>query len=422
MLRPGAGGHCLPTTAHRRLTTRMAYWDRREAIQAYLAEHGWRGWLLMDFRGSNPLLWQVLGRGTKGGHLTRRTFCWIPAGDGPVVMLAHAIEPSAVADPRWEVRTYHNGESLRSALSAFGLAGGTVAMEYSPMGELPYVSRVDGGTLDMVRSLGAEVVSSADLLQLAIAQWDDGQIAQHDQAAQLVDQVKDEAFALVGERLQAGGPIDEYTVSRFIEEQFAARNLATIYRPTVAVGPNSANPHYEPVEGTALTIGRDEWLLIDLWARVNEPGSPFADVTWVAWTGPSPVPPRHEQIFHVVRRARDLALERLQAAANAGRTPQGWEIDRAVREYIAGEGYGEQFTHRTGHNLGPEEVHGSAGVCLDDFETHDTRGVLPGVAFSVEPGIYLPGDFGVRLELNAVMSTTGPRVYTPVQTQIVTLT
>ncbi|HEV2122403.1 MAG TPA: M24 family metallopeptidase [Chloroflexota bacterium] len=399
----------------------MAYWERKEAVQAYLTDNGLRGWLLMDFRGSNPLLWQVLGRGTKGGHLTRRTFCWIPAGEGPVVVLAHAIEPGAVADSRWEVRTYHNGESLRAALSALGLAGGTVAMEYSPMGELPYVSRVDGGTLDVVRSLGADVVSSADLLQLAIAQWDKHQIAQHDRAAQLVDQVKNDAFALVGERLRAGETIDEYTVSRFIEEQFAARDLATIYRPTVAVGPNSANPHYEPVPETSRTIGKDEWLLVDLWARVNEPGSPFADVTWVAWTGPSPLPERHERVFQIVRRARDLALDRLQAAASAGRTPQGWEIDRAVRDYIAGEGYGDQFTHRTGHNLGPEEVHGSAGVCLDDFETHDVRGVLPGVAFSVEPGIYLPDDFGVRLEINAVMSITGPRVFTPVQTEVIRL-
>jgi Xaa-Pro aminopeptidase len=222
--------------------------------------------------------------------------------------------------------------------------------------------------------------------------------------------------------VKAGAAVNEYEVSRFIEEQFAARGLATIYHPTVAVGPNSANPHYEPLEGQSRSIGKDEWLLIDLWARVDTPGSPYADVTWVAWTGPSRVPERIVGVFEVVKRGRDLALERLKAAADEGRDPQGWEIDRAVRDYIASEGYGEQFTHRTGHNLGPEEVHGSAGVCLDDFETHDTRAVLPGVAFSVEPGIYLQGDFGVRLELNAVMMKGGPVVYTPVQNEIVTLT
>ncbi len=384
----------------------------------------------MDFRGSNPLLWQVLGRGPEGGHLTRRTFLWIPAtphppsrsplvGEGKPIVLAHAIEAQALADERWEVRTYHHRESLRAALASLGLHHKTVAMEYSPMGELPYVSRVDGGTLDLVRSLGADVVSSADLLQLAIAQWDARQVEQHRRAAQLVDQVKNEAFALVGERLRAGVPVDEYAVCAFIVERFSALGLLTVYRPTVAAGPNSANPHYEPAERGARTIERDQWLLIDLWARVNEPGSPYADVTWVAWTGPSPVPDQYRRVFTVVRRARDLALEYLARAAREGRTPQGWEVDRAVRDFVAGEGYGEYFTHRTGHNLGPEEVHGSAGVCLDDFETHDTRLVLRGVAFSVEPGIYLPGQFGVRLELNAVMGADGPQVYTPVQDEIV---
>jgi Xaa-Pro aminopeptidase len=402
----------------------MAYWDRRDAVQGFLAQQGWRGWLLMDFRGSNPLLWQVLGRGPQGGHLTRRTFLWIPAGAGEVVALPHDIERGALVDPRWTTRSYTGAASLREALGALGIGGGAgaVAMEYSPLGELPYVSRVDGGTLDLVRSLGAEVVSSADLLQLAIARWDERQVAQHDRAAQLVDQVKDEAFRFVGERLRAGAPVDEHEVAQGISAGFAARGLTSVYGPTVAAGPNSANPHYEPLAGSSRPIGRDEWLLIDLWARLDEPGSPFADVTWVAWTGPSPVPQRVREVFEVVRQGRDLALERLAGAAAEGTAPQGWEIDRAVRDFIAGAGFGPYFTHRTGHNLGPEELHGSAGVCLDDFETHDTRRVLPGVAFSVEPGIYLPADFGVRLELNAVMTASGPRVYTPVQREIITLT
>jgi Xaa-Pro dipeptidase len=406
----------------------VTYWQHRDAVQGYLAEQGWRGWLLMDFRGSNPLLWQVLGRGPEGGHLTRRTFLWLPAtpaGGAPadgVVVLAHAIESSALADPRWTLRTYHDRTSLQAALAGLGLAGGQVAMEYSPLAELPYVSRVDGGTLDLIRSLGATVVSSADLLQLAIARWDERQVAQHAQAAQLVDQVKDEAFAFVARRLRAGQPVDEHTVARLIQQRFAELGLATVYAPTVAAGEHSANPHYEPVAEHSRPIGHDQWLLIDLWARVAEPGSPFADVTWVAWTGPGSVPEGIRQVFEVVRRARDLALERLAAGAAAGRWPQGWEIDRAVRDEIARAGFGPYFTHRTGHNLGPEEVHGSAGVCLDDFETHDTRRVLPGVAFSVEPGIYLPGEFGVRLELNAVMTAQGPAVYTPVQQAIVTLT
>ncbi len=406
----------------------MSYWSRRDAVQSYLAERGWHGWLLMDFRGSNPLLWQVLGRQPQGGHLTRRTFCWIASSsrgaepEREVVVLAHAIEAQALADPRWELRTYHDRHSLHDALRALVPAGATIAMEYSPMAELPYVSRVDGGTLDLVRSLGAAIVSSADLLQLAIAQWDERQIEQHQRAAALVDLVREEAFELVALALQRGRPIDEYTISHYIEQRFETIDLLTVYHPTVAVGPHTANPHYEPSPAGSHLIGRDDWLLIDLWARVNEPGSPFADVTWVAWTGPSPVPAEIEQVFETVRAARDLALARLEAAAASGRALEGWEIDRAVRDFIAAQGYGPYFTHRTGHNLGPEEVHGSAGACLDDFETHDTRLLLPGIAFSIEPGIYLPGRFGVRLELNAVMTPAGPRVYTPVQHEVIVLT
>ncbi len=404
----------------------MSYWTRRGAVHAQMQAEGIDGWLLMDFRGNNPLFAQALGRGASGGHLTRRTFAWIPADpDAGITVIAHAIESSAMHDDRYPVVTYHDAPSLRARLSALGrggsLDGTTVAMEYSPGGGLPYVSRVDGGTIDMMRELGASVVSSANLLQLAIAQWDETQVAQHDTAARLVDDVKNEAFALVADRLRAGGTIDEYEVQQFIVDGFAARDLVSVYRPTVAVGPNSANSHYEPLQDRCLPIGRDQWLLIDLWARMNVAGSPFADVTWVAWTGPSPVPTRIREVYDVVREARDLALIRLQVAAQAGRTPEGWEIDRAVRDHIEAAGYGPYFTHRTGHNLGPEEVHGSAGVCLDDFETHDTRLVLPGVAFSVEPGIYLQGDFGVRLELNAVMGADGADVYTPVQRDIITL-
>src|SRR5687767_14602813 len=208
----------------------MPYWDRRDSVQQHLRQHDLRGWLLMDFRGANPLLWQVLGGMPEGVHFTRRTFAWIDAS-GEVTLLAHSIEAGSVGDPRWKVATYHNGTSLKEALAGFGISGGRIAMEYSPMGELPYVSRVDGGTLDVVRSLGAEVVTSADLLQLAIAQWDQMHIEQHDRAAQLVDGVKNDAFALVGERVKVGERVDEYEVSRFIEEQFAARGLATIYLP-----------------------------------------------------------------------------------------------------------------------------------------------------------------------------------------------
>ena len=402
----------------------MAYWERRDAVQDFLARQGWRGWLLMDFRGSNPLLWQVLGRGPEGGHLTRRTFLWIPAGEGEIVALPHDIERGALVDPRWTTRSYTGGASLREALAALGIGGGRGPWPWStpPWGSCPTSPAWTGAPSTWCAPWARRWSPRPTCCSWPSPSGTSARWRSTTAPRSWWIEVKDEAFAFVGERLRAGAAVDEHEVAEGITAGFAARGLTSVYSPTVAAGPNSANPHYEPLAGRSRPIGRDEWLLIDLWARLDEPGSPFADVTWVAWTGPAPVPQRVREVFEVVRQGRDLALERLAGAAAEGTAPQGWEIDRAVRDYIAGAGFGPYFTHRTGHNLGPEELHGSAGVCLDDFETHDTRRVLPGVAFSVEPGIYLPADFGVRLELNAVMTESGPRVYTPVQREIITLT
>jgi Xaa-Pro dipeptidase len=404
----------------------MTYWETQGAVQARMRENGIDGWLLMDFRGTNPFMARVLGRGGIGGIVTRRTFAWLPAKpDARPVVLAQAREAHALTDHRWDVRVYADAASLRSQLAALGpcdrLAGATVAMEMSPLGALPYVSRIDAGTVGLIECLGATVVTSADLLQDCLARLSADQVAQHARAAYLIDAAKDDAFAFVANQIALGCPVDEFAVQSRLMARFTADGLVTDAAPTVACGPNSARGHYVPRAGHARAIGSDDWLLIDLWARVDQPGSPYADVTWVAWTGPSPVPARHREVFGIVRQARDLAVSMIGGAAREGYTLQGWQVDRAVRDFIAENGHGHQFPHRTGHNLGPEEVHGTAGVCLDDFETHDTRLIIPGVAFSVEPGIYLEGEFGVRLELNVVMGANGPEVHTPVQAEIVEL-
>ena len=402
----------------------MAYWDRRDAVQGFLAQQGWRGWLLMDFRGSNPLLWQVLGRGPQGGHLTRRTFLWIPAGAGEVVALPHDIERGALVDPRWTTRSYTGaGQPARGPRRPGDRRGaGAVAMEYSPLGEAPYVSRVDGGTLDLVRSLGAEVVSSADLLQLAIAQWDERQVAQHDHAAQLVDQVKDEAFRFVGERLRAGAPVDEHEVAQGIS--------AGVRRPRADL---RVQPHRRPPAPTAPTPTTSPWpAAAPHRARRVAPdrplgppgraGLPFADVTWVAWTGPPPSPAR---------------AGRVRGGAPGAR-PWPWSASPAPPRRARPPGVGDRPRGAGLHRRGrlrpllhpphrPQPGAGGAARVGRGSALTTSRRTTPGascrgVAFSVEPGIYLPADFGVRLELNAVMTASGPRVYTPVQREIITLT
>ena len=405
---------------------KMTYWDHQDEVRTMMQGTGIDGWLLMDFRGSNPMFSRVLGRGGIGGHVTRRTFVWLPADPAlrPVVV-SQAREAKAMADARWDLRTYRDAQELRDVLATLGpsnrLAGANVAMEYSPECALPYISRIDAGTVDLLTKLGANVVTSADLLQLTLARLSDLQIQQHREAAILVDTVKNESFQLVAKRVHANEPIAEYEVQQFIVRRFGECGLVTDAHPTVACGPNSATGHYTPLPTSSRMIGANDWLLIDLWARLDCAGSPYADVTWVAWTGPDDIPAKNRSIFAIVKSARDHAVKRIADATTQGRTLCGWEVDRGVRDLIGMTGFGNEFPHRTGHNLGPEEVHGSAGVCLDDFETHDTRMIMPGVAFSVEPGIYLEGEFGVRLEINVVMTEAGPVVHTPTQDEIIRL-
>ena len=404
----------------------MTFWDHQDEVRALMHRTGIDGWLLMDFRGSNPMFSRVLGRGGIGGHVTRRTFAWLPADPAPrPVVVAQAREAKAMADARWELRTYRDAQELRAVLGTLGpsnrLAGATVATEYSPECALPYISRIDAGTVDLLSKLGANVVTSADLLQITLARLSELQIQQHREAAGLVDLIKNDAFRLVANRVQSNEPISEYEVQQFIVRRFGECGLVTDAHPTVACGPNSATGHYNPRPTASRNIGANDWLLIDLWARLDRQGSPYADVTWVAWTGPSDIPAKNLSVFEIVRSARDHAVNMIAEATVQGRTLFGWEVDRGVRELIGKTGFGNEFPHRTGHNLGPEEVHGSAGVCLDDFETHDTRTIMPGVAFSVEPGIYLEGEFGIRLEINVVMTDNGPEVHTPIQDEIVRL-
>ncbi|MDE2704150.1 MAG: M24 family metallopeptidase, partial [Gemmatimonadota bacterium] len=347
----------------------------------------------------------------------RRVFLIVPAVGAPR-LLGSAVEPEALAGLGIEIAHYASWKQLHALLrdAVDGLP--QVAMEYWPGGALPTVSWVDGGTLELVRSLGPEVVSSADLCQIALATWSADALASHRDACRQVAEVKDAAFEYIRRRLHTG--LTEFDVQSFIVAELEQRGLDSGHPPIVGVNGNSGNPHYEPRADTAAPIEPGAWILIDLWARHPGEQHVFGDMTWVAFAGPH-VPAAHAEVFSAVREARDQVLARLDAAWRAGEVLQGWQLDRVARQILTTRGLGEQFVHRTGHSLGPGPSIHALGVNLDDLETHDARSILPGTGFSVEPGAYLP-EFGVRLEVNVYVDPeTGPEVTTPIQNDVVLL-
>ena len=369
------------------------------------------GWLVYDYRESNPIFRQVI---QPSGHVTRPCYFYLPARGAPT-LLTHHVDAGKFAESGVYCIVYSNRETLVSALRELISSSGRLAMEYSPMNELPRVSRVDAGTVELVRSMGVDVVSSADLMQAATHRWTPEQYADHHATALKLGRIVNEAFAHAGERLGQG--VTEFDVAEFIRHRFAEEGIASPDGPIVAVNANASDPHYEPSARQHSSILPGDWLLIDLWAKGVAPGSVYADITWCAYAGDR-VPARHQEIFEIVIGARDAAVEFLQESHRKGDAVRGWQADSVARNYIESRGYGQWFTHRLGHSIG-FEVHSEA-VNLDGFETHDTRRIIPGVCFSVEPGIYLP-DFGVRSEIDVFMSEDGPFPSSPVQREVVLL-
>jgi Xaa-Pro dipeptidase len=373
--------------------TRMSALDvaHLPELQRALHEAGVDGWLLYDFHGLNPIATALL---RFQGLTTRRAFAWIPA-DGTPMALSHAIEQGPWRHwPReWENRQYSGWRSLELALHEI-IGGKRVAMEYSPGDAVPYLDRVPAGVLDMVHDAGATVVSSAELVSRFYAVWTAEHRASHERAAEAISRIAHEAIARAGEAAH-GQPLSEYALKSWILEAFAREGLSTDHGPIVAAGRNSAGPHYEPRESGSANIARDDILLVDLWAR--EEGGVFADQTWMASLGePSE---RAAQVWMAVRDARDAAISLLRVRLAAGESIRGAEVDDAARAIVERRGFGARFIHRTGHSIDSRDLHGS-GPHLDNLETREERELISGVGFSIEPGVYLPGEFGMRSEVN----------------------
>jgi Xaa-Pro aminopeptidase len=372
-----------------------------KAVQQSLGEFGLDGWLFYDFRGGNVLARRVLGLDQKPPG-SRRFFYFVPANGEPA-KLVHRIETGALDDLPGTKTIYLPWQELEAGVAQLLRRCKRVAMEYAPRVSNPYVSRVDAGTIELVRGCGVEVVSSGDLIQQFEATWDDDQWQMHLQAEKVTIAAYDVAWGLIAERVRAGMKVRETEVQSAIMDHFHRHGLTTYSPPIVGVGPHSGDPHYEPVAGRDAAIGAGDLVLVDLWAKVDKPRSVYSDLTRMGFVGES-VPKRFEDIFAIVAQARDAAISCVRDAYAAGRALCGWEVDAAGRRVIDQAGFGAKFIHRIGHNIG-QEVHGN-GANMDDLETHEERLVLRRTCFSIEPGIYFD-EFGVRSEVNVFVDGNG---------------
>jgi Xaa-Pro dipeptidase len=417
--------------------------ERVKAIQAALREAQVDGWLFYDFRGSDPLAYRILKLDQRG-ITTRRWFYYIPARGEPV-KLVHSIERDKLDQLPGRKRIYLPWPQLHAYLretlttggpvrSGSGLSdprrqerrgrrvpgGRRIAMQYSPNNDIPYMSRVDAGTIELIRSFGVTPVPSADLVQEFEAAWTPAQFEMHREASDKIHRIIIEAFDEIARRIRANQPTTEYDIQQFMVRRYAEENLESDNEPPiVAVNANAANPHYEPTRDRNAPIRRGDFVLFDVWAKLKKPDAVYTDQTWTGYVGES-VPEEYTRIFNIVREARDAAVKFVQESVRQGRPIKGADVDDVSRGVIQRAGYGAQFLHRTGHSIGAE-VHGN-GANIDNLETRDARRIIPRTTFSIEPGIYLEGKFGVRSEID-VHVTERDAIVTgqPVQTAVIAI-
>jgi len=384
------------------------------AIQAALRERNIDAWLFYDHHRRDPIAYRVLGL-PDGLMVTRRWFYLIPA-QGEPVKLVHKIESGHLDSLPGSKRQYAAWQELFDQIKAMLTNHRDVAMQYSPNNLVFYVSLVDGGTLELIRGLGKNVVSSADLVAQFEATWSEEQIKTHFFARDAIDAITAAAFQEIGRQVRNGGT-NEHGIQQWFMEAFRRENLITDDPPIVAVNANSGNPHYEPQTEKSAPVREGDFVLLDVWAKKNTPGAVYYDITWTGFVGKAPSD-RMREIFNIVRQARDTGVKTVQEAVAAGRPIAGWEVDHAVRAHIKNAGFGQYFIHRTGHSIGTE-VHAN-GANMDDLEIHDERRILPNSCFSIEPGIYLP-EFGVRSEVNVLVRPKAAEVTGKIQREIVTI-
>lgn len=385
-----------------------------QAIQAELRASKIDGWLFYDHHRRDPIALNILGL---NGHglATRRWYYFVPAKGEPR-KLVHRIEQGSLDAVPGKKFVYSGWEELYKLLPKLLKGNKKIAMQYSPENNIPYIGLVDAGTVELVRKLKKKVVSSADLVQIFEASWSAEQLESHLAAGRIIDSVTSEAFSRAASFVRDRRPLSEYELQQWIVEQFRASGLRA-EPPIVAVQPNNGNPHYEPNERDSRPIRAGDLLLLDMFGKLDRPGSVYYDITWMGYLGDR-VPDKYSKIFSIVRQARDNAVEFVKENVAKGREIQGWQVDRVARETIRKAGYGKYFVHRTGHSIG-QAVHGN-GANMDGYETRDDRKIVPRTCFSIEPGIYLP-EFGVRSEVDVYVGEKDARVTGAIQQEILPL-
>jgi Xaa-Pro dipeptidase len=382
-------------------------------IQQQLREQNLDGWLFFDHHRRDPLAYRILGFNPQQ-HITRRWYYLIPA-EGDPIGLVHRIESSMLSSLPGSCLQYSSWlEQVEGIKTLIGTRK-KIAMQFSPLCAIPYVSLIDGGTIDLIRTTGVEVVTSAELVQYFEARLDQVGLETHLTAGKLIDRIRADAFGLIGHRLRVGQNITEYEVQQYVREQFSGCGLVTDSGPIVGADRNSGDPHYEPSASNSSTITLDSFVLLDMWAKLDLPGAIFYDITWTGYCGEH-APERFQKVFDVVTRARDAAIARVQQAVKHGADLRGFEVDDAARSIISAAGFSNQFTHRTGHSIGTN-IHGN-GANMDNLETHDERRIIPWTCFSIEPGVYLD-DFGIRSEINLFVLNDSAVVTGEIQRELV---
>ncbi len=383
-------------------------------IQSDLRAAKLDGWLFYDFRGRDPIAQNILN--LPAAMRTRRWFYFVPAKGTPK-KLVHKIETESLAALPGETLYYAGQDELRKNVKKILGRARKVAMQYSPKNAIPYVAMVDAGTIELVRSCGAKVVSSADLVQKYEACWSAEQLKSHLSAGVAIDRIVREAFQFAAKSVREKKTITEFDVKNWILKEYEAAGIWTEEGPDIAVNAHASDPHYGPTAESASPIREGDLLLMDVWGKTKASGSVYYDITWMGYLGPK-VPEKYAKVFDVVREARDKAVDLIRRSISAGKPLQGWQVDKAARNVIEKAGYGKYFFHRTGHSIG-ERVHGN-GANMDGLETHDVRHLIPRTCNSIEPGIYLP-EFGVRTEVNMYIDEGEARVTGAIQKEILPL-